>query len=201
MLQPLGISAEAEAVYVVLARTENASVGELARASNGHDVVRLRGLLESLRELGLATDTGGGRWQALPLMDVVHSLRSQRLSELDSASVAAESLQNRLLASTQTKQQDNITVLVGREAIIAARDELCNAAKREICNFDKPPYVQARPNATPESLHEDAPGVAGARARGERTRRLPPGLRRRPVVRAGPVRCPRRDSREQHRCR
>lgn len=157
MLQPLGISAEAEAVYVVLARTENASVGELARASNGHDVVRLRGLLESLRELGLATDTGGGRWQALPLMDVVHSLRSQRLSELDSASVAAESLQNRLLASTQTKQQDNITVLVGREAIIAARDELCDAAKREICNFDKPPYVQARPNATPESLHKNAP--------------------------------------------
>lgn len=157
MLQPLGINAEAEAVYVLLARLENASVGELARASNGFDVVKLRSLLESLRELGLATEAVGGRWQVLPLMDVVHSLRAQRLSELDSASVAAESLQNRLLASAQTKQQDNITVLVGREAIVEARNQICDNAKKEICTFDKPPYVQARPNATPETLRAASP--------------------------------------------
>ena len=42
MLQPLGINADAEAVYVLLARTENASVGELARSSAGFDVVKLR---------------------------------------------------------------------------------------------------------------------------------------------------------------
>jgi sugar-specific transcriptional regulator TrmB/DNA-binding CsgD family transcriptional regulator len=157
MLQPLGITAEAEAVYVLLARLETATVGELARASNGFDVVKLRGLLESLRELGLSTEGPGGRWQVLPLMDVVHSLRAQRLSELDSASVAAESLQNRLLASNQTKQQDNIQVLVGREAIVEARNRICDDAKKEICTFDKPPYVQARPNATPETLRATSP--------------------------------------------
>jgi sugar-specific transcriptional regulator TrmB/DNA-binding CsgD family transcriptional regulator len=157
MLQPLGITAEAEAVYVLLARLETASVGELARASNGFDVVKLRSLLESLRDLGLAIEAPGGRWQVLPLMDVVHSLRSQRLSELDSASVAAESLQNRLLASNQTKQQDDIQVLVGREAIVEARNRICDDAKKEICTFDKPPYVQARPNATPETLRATSP--------------------------------------------
>ncbi|HEY5847214.1 MAG TPA: helix-turn-helix domain-containing protein [Microlunatus sp.] len=157
MLQALGISAEAEAVYVVLARTETASVGELARVAPGYDVVKLRTQLETLRDLGLVAEAGGGRWQALPLLDAVHTLRAQRLSELDSASVAAESLQNRLLDSTQTKQQDNITVLVGREAIVEARNEICDEAKKEICTFDKPPYVQARPNATPETLRASSP--------------------------------------------
>ena len=157
MLQPLGISVEAEAVYVLLARLDSPTVLELVRTVPGGNVVDLRKQLESLRELGLAAEIGGGRWQSLPLLDAIHSLRAQRVSEIDSAAVAAEALQNRLLASTQTKQADEIAVLIGREAIIAARDQLCNDAKREICNFDKPPYVQARPNATPESLHADAP--------------------------------------------
>lgn len=156
MLQPLGISAEAEAAYVLLARLDSPTVLDLVRATAGSNVVDLRIQLETLRDLGLAGEIGGGRWQALSLLDAIHSLRAQRMSEIDSAAIAAEALQNRL-ASAQSKQADEIAVLVGRGAIIAARDELCNSAKREICNFDKPPYVQARPHATPESLHADAP--------------------------------------------
>jgi DNA-binding CsgD family transcriptional regulator len=158
MLQPLGISAEAEAAYVLLARHDAPTVLDLVRATPGGNVVDMRASLEVLRELGLAAEVGGGRWQALPLIDAVHSLRAQRVSEIDSAALAAEALQNRLIASTQNKHgEDDIVVLVGREAIVEARNELCDAAKKEICTFDKPPYVQARPNATPETLRASSP--------------------------------------------
>ena len=132
MLQPLGISVEAEAVYVLLARHESATVLELVRASPGGNIVLMRDQLETLRELGLAVEVGGGRWQALPLLEAIHSLRAQRVSEIDSAAVAAEALQNRLLAATQTKHADDIVVLVGREAIVEARNEVCNSAKKEM---------------------------------------------------------------------
>ena len=157
MLQPLGISVEAEAVYVLLSRNESATVLDLVRAAPGGNVVDLRSELQRLRDLGLAVEIGGGRWQALPLLDAIHSLRAQRVSEIDSAAIAAEALQNRLIAATQTKHADDIVVLLGREAIVEARNELCDQAKKEICTFDKPPYVQARPNASPETLRATSP--------------------------------------------
>jgi sugar-specific transcriptional regulator TrmB/DNA-binding CsgD family transcriptional regulator len=155
MLQPLGISPEAEAVYVVLAPLESATVPELANLTSSQ-AEHVEDHLEELRELGLAAELSQGLWQALPLLDVVNALRAQRLSELEMASVAAESLHSHLLAATES-QTDNIKIVVGREAIIAARRDICNAAKKEICAFDKPPYVQGRPNATAENLSEVAP--------------------------------------------
>ena len=162
MLQPLGVSVEAEALYVVLAPLESASADELAalvhdRSSNGAGPDLVASRLEELRRLGLAAEASGGRWHALPLLDAVHALRAVRVAELDSAGVAAETLQNHLLAATQSKDEGNITIVVGREAILTARRDLCDSAKKEICAFDKPPYVQSRPNATPENLREQAP--------------------------------------------
>ncbi|MCW2812285.1 MAG: putative LuxR family transcriptional regulator [Friedmanniella sp.] len=154
MLQPLGISAEAEAVYVVLAPIQAATTTQLADLTSiAIDQVEL--CLDSLRRLGLATELSGGLWQALPLPEVVKALRAQRLSELEMASVAAESLHSHLLAASQT-QSDDIKILVGREAIISANREICASAQKEICVFDKPPYVESRP-PTEEGLSEEAP--------------------------------------------
>ena len=155
MLQPLGISPQAEAVYVVLAPLESATIPELADLASAQPE-HVDKQLEELRQLGLAAELSQGLWQALPLLDVVNALRAQRLSELEMASVAAESLHSHLLAATES-QADNIKIVVGREAIIAARRDLCNSAKKEICAFDKPPYVVGRPNATAEKLSEIAP--------------------------------------------
>jgi len=155
MLQPLGISPQAEAVYVVLAPLESATVPELADLASAQPE-HVDKQLGELRQLGLAAELSPGLWQALPLLDVVNALRARRLSELEMASVAAESLHSHLLAASES-QADNIKIVVGREAILAARREICNAAKKEICAFDKPPYVQGRPNATAENLSEDAP--------------------------------------------
>jgi sugar-specific transcriptional regulator TrmB/DNA-binding CsgD family transcriptional regulator len=155
MLQPLGITAEAEAIYVVLATTEAASMEELAdRAGVAKESAEQS--LSELRALGLATEVTPGLWKALPLLDVASGLRAQRLSELETATIAAESLASHLLAASESTT-DTIKILVGTDAIVAARREICDSAKREICAFDKPPYVQSRPNATQESLHQEAP--------------------------------------------
>jgi DNA-binding transcriptional ArsR family regulator/DNA-binding CsgD family transcriptional regulator len=150
MLQPLGISAEAEAVYVALGPLPSASVAELARLTSltPDDVAEN---LEQLRKLGLATDSSRGNWRALPLLDVVDKLKTQRLSEIELASVAAESLQTHLLAAG-TSQDDDIKTLIGRESIVAAHRELLDSALREICFFDKPPYAQVRSTITEEAL-------------------------------------------------
>src|SRR3712207_9212044 len=62
---------------------------------------------------------------------VVAALRAQRMSELERASVAAESLQSHLMAAAQTPMDTDLRVIVGREAILTARQEICNSAKKE----------------------------------------------------------------------
>jgi sugar-specific transcriptional regulator TrmB len=150
MLQPLGISAEAEAVYVALGPLRSASAAELARLTS-LTPEKVAENLEELRKLGLATDSSRGNWRALPLLDVVNQLKAQRLSEIELASVAAESLESHLLAAGASPV-DDVKILVGREAIVAAHRELLDSARREISAFDKPPYAQARTNITEEAL-------------------------------------------------
>ena len=110
MLQPLGISAEAEAVYVALGPLPSASVVELARLT-ASTPERVAKTLEELRKLGLATDSSLGHWRALPLLDVINQLKAQRLSEIELASVAAESLESHLLAAGAS-QVDDVKILV-----------------------------------------------------------------------------------------
>jgi sugar-specific transcriptional regulator TrmB len=150
MLQPLGITAEAEAVYVALGPLPSASVAELGRLTS-LTPEQIAETLEELRKLGLATDSSRGNWRALPLLDVINQLKAQRLSEIELASVAAESLESHLLAAGAT-QADDIKTLVGRPTIVAAHRELMNSARREICFFDKPPYAQVRSVITEQAL-------------------------------------------------
>lgn len=154
MLEPLGIGRQAEALYVALAPMNAATVADLAEITQmaWEDVAEQ---IQQLRILGLAAETGNGLWRALPLSDVVKALRAQRQSELEMATIAAESLQSHLMAATNT-QDDDVRIVVGREAIVAVYREVCDLAKDEICVFDKPPYVHVRDIAE-ESLRESSP--------------------------------------------
>ena len=156
MLQSLGISSSAEAFYLVLATSESASVGELAELTGATEEVATAALSE-LHAHGLARPTGVDVWHSLPLLDAVQALRLQKVAELDAAAVSAEAIQNRILAASRSQPEDNITVLIGTEAIVEARDGICDGSLKEICFFDKPPYVDSRPDATPESLSSDSP--------------------------------------------
>lgn len=155
MLGPLGISAEAEAVYVAIASRPSATIAEVDALADGTPD-QVRTWLSELRGAGLAAEVDPDRWLALPLLDVVSALRSQRIAELDAAVVAAESLQNHLTAALHPAT-DNVRIVMGREAILGARRDIFSSAKKEICTFDKPPYVQARPNVTVEDLSRESP--------------------------------------------
>ena len=137
MLQPLGVSVEAEAVYVALAPIGAATTTHLMDLTHHSD--GLEASLEELRRLGLATELSAGLWQALPLPEVVKALRAQRLSEVEMASAAAESLHTHIMASSRS-QTDELRIIIGRDAILAANREICASAQKEICMFDKPPY-------------------------------------------------------------
>jgi hypothetical protein len=108
---------------------------DLAHSANG-----VEKSLEELRRLGLATELSPGLWQALPLPEVVKALRAQRLSEVEMASAAAESLHSHIMAASSRSQTDEVRIIIGREAILAANREICASAQKEICMFDKPPY-------------------------------------------------------------
>ena len=149
MLQPLGVSAVAETAYVALAPLSSATVDELSKLT-GTTPDEVRDTLEELRRLGLAAESSTS-WRALPLLDVTKHLKAQRLSEIEMASMAAEALQGHLIAAGET-QEDEVRVLVGREAIVAAHLELLDSARHELCFFDKPPYVNARPDVTEDAL-------------------------------------------------
>jgi len=156
MLQSLGVSPSAEALYLILAPLEAAPIGQLAELNRMTTDEAIESLAE-LQSLGLARPVGAEDWQSLPLIDAVHALRSQRVAEIDAATAAAESMQSRILAASRSQPADNITVLIGTDAIVEARDSICDGALKEICAFDKPPYVQNRPNANPENLSETSP--------------------------------------------
>lgn len=154
MLQPLGISAEAEAVYVVLAPLKGATSKHLAELM-ALDRPQVVSSLEELRRLGLATELSAGHWQGFPLPEVVKALKVQRMSELELATFAADSLHSHLMAAAHS-ESDDIRIFVGREAITATMREMCDTAQESICMFDKPPYVEDR-DATEEALTEVAP--------------------------------------------
>jgi len=150
MLQPLGISANAEAVYVALGPMDSASEPVLSRLT-GLSGGELAAALEELRYVGLANGSVHGNWRGLPLLDVVDQLKTQRLSELERSVVAAEALAAHLVAKGSS-QAKGVTTLVGRDAVVAAHSEMCNSARQELCAFDKPPYVIDRIGVTEESL-------------------------------------------------
>ncbi len=153
MLQPLGITAEAESLYVALASVSSATPAQLQELTLMADE-KVDGNLQALRQIGLAVEVSGGLWRSLPLTEVARGLRAQRLSELEMATIAADTLQSHLMAASQN-QTDDVRIIVGRDSIIAANREICGNAKNEICVFDKPPYVASR-DIDEESLAEDS---------------------------------------------
>lgn len=151
MLQPLGVSAEAEKVYVALGPLSSASEPDLTGLT-GLAGGGLEAALEELRQLGLANPSPHGIWRALPLLDVVDQLRAERLSELERSVVAAESLSSLLLAQDGSGQGEGVATLHGRDVVIAAYVELVSSARRDMRAFDKPPYAEDRPEVTADAL-------------------------------------------------
>jgi DNA-binding CsgD family transcriptional regulator/DNA-binding transcriptional ArsR family regulator len=151
VLEPLGIPAGAEALYVVLASLAEATVPDLTERT-GTPVDQIAAHLDTLADLGLAVALGEGRWNALPLGDVVKGLELRRRAEIDAAVIAADTLANQLLAASHDTE-DDVQVFVGQTAW-AEYTRLCDETTSEICLFDKPPYMGGPSMVSADELHE-----------------------------------------------
>ncbi|MBB3328754.1 helix-turn-helix domain-containing protein [Microlunatus antarcticus] len=151
MLEPLGIPADAEALYVVLASLDEATAQELTQRT-GTPVAQVAAHLDTLADLGLAVALGEGLWNSLPLGDVVKGLELRRRAEIEAAVIAADTLQNQLLAASHSSE-DDVQVFVGQTSW-AEYTRLCDETTSEICLFDKPPYVGGPSMLSPDELRE-----------------------------------------------
>ncbi|WP_182561805.1 helix-turn-helix domain-containing protein [Microlunatus kandeliicorticis] len=151
MLQALGVSPEAEACYTALfAFRRGADLDALS--STGRCPEELERDLQELERLGLAARMGS-EWQAIPLPEAVRVLKARRDAELESALQAADALHSRLLGSIGNG--DGLQSVMGPSEVQGMLNRICEEAKKEICGFDKPPYVTTR-SATREWLEANS---------------------------------------------
>lgn len=137
MLQALGVSTEAECLYVQIAGRHESSIETLA---HDHDAEEVRTFLEQLVSLGLIYETEPARYRALPLPDAARSIRERCVAELDAGVRAADTMNLHVL-KRQSAETD-IEVLIGPDAASVALRDLCSNAQTEIAAFDRPPYVE-----------------------------------------------------------
>ncbi|GAB3915829.1 hypothetical protein GCM10011575_22920 [Microlunatus endophyticus] len=150
MLQALGVSTEAESLYVQIARQEDVALDELPR--NGSEDPEA--LLGELQELGLVIEPSPGRVRALPLAEAAKGIRDRRVAEIDAAVRAAEAMSLHMWESVAPSI--GIEVLIGREAASKAMADLCHHSQTEIAAFDRPPYVNTH-QPTVAYLEENSP--------------------------------------------
>lgn len=141
MLQVFDIDAESEKLYARLLALGSAPVEKLADQLSPEQTDQR---LEVLRAAGLAVQMLNAWWQAVPLPDALRSLRARRVAELDALVASADVAQTRLMAMSD-EEGNGLRSLIGREAVQAAMNDISTRARFEICGFDKPPYVTARP--------------------------------------------------------
>lgn len=132
MLEPFGLSADEEELYVWLL----AHPGEVPSASGAS-------VLTALRDRGLAIPEPDGRWSAMPPDIAVEVLSRAREAELHRARRVAGPLMH-LYRAESPPPDDRMEVVVGTAAIRARVERIMSTARWEVCFFDKPPYVVAQ---------------------------------------------------------
>jgi hypothetical protein len=162
MLQPLGVSSDAESVYRILLRNPRSTVGELASLA-GRSLRWTRVSASTLEALGLVSRLPGrpARLVATPPDMAVEVLVARQETEIAAIRRAATALAADLPVEHH-RPEDQLHIVVGKEAVAAQFMQLQQAATGELRVLDRPPYAQdpAQPN----------PGESTLLARGVRVR-------------------------------
>lgn len=136
MFEALGLSAEAEAVYLELLERPNTPPATLVRTNR--PAAAVTSAVSELRELGLLLPDP--RCTAVA-PDVAFELLARRQEErLRQARAAVEPLLTRYRHSSVGS--DPVEVVSGTERVRLRYEQLIGCARREILGFDKPPYVR-----------------------------------------------------------
>lgn len=155
MLQPLGVPADAESVYRILLRNPRSTVSELATLA-GRGPRWTRSSANTLESLGLASRLPGrpARLVATPPDTAVEVLVARRETEIADIRRAATRLAAELPAEHEHRPEDQLRIVVGKEAVAAQFLQLQQAATEDLRVLDRPPYAQdpAEPNPAEQTL-------------------------------------------------
>lgn len=162
MLEPLGVPPEAECLYRVLLRNPRQTVAELA-ALAGRGPRAVRSTTATLESLGLVSRLPGrpARLVATPPDTAVDVLVARRETEVAAIRRAAAALASELPA--EHRPEDQLRIVVGREAVAAQFLQLQQAAVGEVRVLDRPPYAQDphQPNPAEDPLLDRGVRVRG----------------------------------------
>lgn len=163
VLEPLGVTPDAESVYRILLRHPRSTVSELATLA-GRSPRWTRASASTLESLGLVSRLPGrpARLVATPPDTAVDLLVARQETEIAGIRRAASALQAGLPAEQRHRPEDQLRIVFGKEAVAAQFLQLQQAATTDLRVLDRPPYAQdpARPN----------PGEQPVLARGVRVR-------------------------------
>lgn len=155
MLQPLGVSPEAESVYRILLHNPRSTVAELADLA-GRSVRWTRTSASTLESLGLVSRLPGrpARLVATPPDTAVDVLVARQETEIATIRRAATALLAELPAEHQHRPEDQLRIVFGKEAVAAQFLQLQQAATTELRVLDRPPYAQdpQQPNPAEQTL-------------------------------------------------
>ena len=158
----LGLNADAERVYACLIRKPRCTASELA-ASCSMSVPAVTGLLSQLTADGLATRAAGRppRFLAAAPDIAISTLITERERELADARRLVHTLTEAHREATRIIDPDMaVELLTNRDDVSAAARRLSAVAQREVCAFDRPPYVNRPGSNLDGQLERQKDGVA-----------------------------------------
>jgi sugar-specific transcriptional regulator TrmB len=155
MLQPLGVSSDAESVYRILLRNPRSTVAELTTLS-GRSARWTRSSVSTLESLGLVSRLPGRpvRLVATPPDTAVEVLVARRETEIADIRRAATALAAELPVEEKHRPEDQLRIVFGKEAVAAQFLQLQQAATADLRVLDRPPYAQdpAEPNPAEQTV-------------------------------------------------
>ena len=158
----LGLTEEAEHVYIALIRAPHSTSTELAQACDVPVGAAAR-LLAQLVAQGLAVRASGrpSRFSATPPDTAISKLIGEREDELAAARALVHRLAEMHREATRISDPDMAVELLGnREDVSVAAHRLLSMARREVRAFDRPPYVDRPGHDAQNQIQRQRGGVS-----------------------------------------
>ncbi|WP_158886812.1 helix-turn-helix transcriptional regulator [Amycolatopsis anabasis] len=154
MLEALGLSGDQQRIYELVLARPSWTLPELATAAQC-ELPQAEQVLRVLDRRGLVTNVAGcpTRWKRVPPDAAIESYitqHHQRLRRVRALIPTLMTIYNQ--ANGDPDAHGPTQMLSGRAAICECWDRLQRAARLEVCQFEKPPYVAGEANDVAKSV-------------------------------------------------
>ncbi|MGH2756039.1 MAG: TrmB family transcriptional regulator [Actinomycetota bacterium] len=141
MLEPLGVSAVEEKVYLFLLTRSRASSAEIVEGT-GLTAAKVRSAVALLESKALISrgDGRSPRFLPSPPSVTLQGLVYRRLEEIEEAKAEAEAVMATLYATSVRSAADFVEVITGEDAVRQRTLQMLLSAESEVFELSRPPY-------------------------------------------------------------